>query len=394
MNGTSDIARVLNAGVEESIVHPMHHQTKAKERMYASNKYIQSFNSLSFGSGQIQLSIPRDQVIKGVYANLTFQGTNVADVLAPMPGYNAISRIDYKFGGSTLYTLDGFSLWQVVRSMCSTSDQITELVSLAGGPSNVAIGVSTVQTVVWIPVPYSRLNAAFNKARYGIDSSIMEQPLQIFISLAPAAQVYVTNTGLNSALSAGNWRIYGDSYLHSEDRIVPKDDHLFSFPCFYYQSYVSSSFTPASSSEQQSVQLQGFRKGNLVGMLFSAVDNANYLGNNNFKLNQIQNLQVQFNGVNISYAYGIDSRMIELQASLTPSVYTAYSQVNRVNEIWFSNQPSRFSQFNFMNGLNLSSQTLTCNFTIGNSTNAQKLIVVYIYRSQLCYNSQTAELVL
>jgi len=395
MQNEQDLSRHLHPGQVESIVHPLHHVIKAKERMYTSNKYLQSFNSLAFGSGQIPLSIPREQVIHGVTVNMTFQGVHAADALDAMPGYNAIDRIDYKMAGSTLYSYDGPSLFHIARSMCSTSDQVTELVSLAGGPIAQVLGIATLQTSIFIPLPWSRLNAAFvQKARYGVDSSILEQPIQIFISLKPAARVYTVNTGANSALAAANFRILGSNYLYNEDRMLPKEGHLFSFPCFYYQPFQTASFTPASATDNISTQFTGFRKGGLVGLLLNSIDNANSSGTAGFKLNQIRNLRIQFNGVNVYYEYGNDARMTQLTNSLSPATYAAYSQTNRTHEVWFSNLPARYSQFNFMSGLNLSSQTLTADFTIADSTNAQKLQVIYVYRAMLCYNAHTAELVL
>ncbi len=380
-----DAVEKLHQGTPESIVHPQHHVTKAKERMISTNKFSQAFSNLALGSSQIPLTIPNQQVIHGIYVNMTFRGSNAADAVAAMVGYQAIRQLQFRVMGSTLYSLNGRDVWQIVRSMCSTKDQVDELISLAGGPVAVVIGATNLQTTIWLPLQWSRLNSAFTKARYGIDTSIFQnQQIQVFLDLEDSAKIYTVNTGANTTLAFGNFRIYGAEYMDKNQRLVPAHDSFFAYPAHYWQSYQTTSFTPANSSDVISQQLLSFRKGNLISMN----------GTQKFKLNEITDMQILFNGVSVYQETAIDGRMSGLQHNLMPPQYVAYSQTNRVKEIVFSNLAPRFKQFRFDGGLNLSGQTLTVNLQISNSTNAQKLYVIYVYDALWVYNATQAELVL
>ena len=389
-----DAVQQLHGGIEESIVHPLQHGGyKARERLISTNKYSRAFSSLHFASTQIPLLVPNSQVITGIWVNMNFPLTVNTDVLCPMAGYQAIKQIAYQCMGSTLYTQSGRDVFHINRAMCSTKDQIDELISLGGGPANIT-GVQTVQTSIWLPLPWSRLNSAWSKARYGVDTSIFEtQQLYITNDLEATANIYITGAS-NNALTFGNFRIQGLDYMDKTQRIMPLPDAFFSFPIHYYQSFQTASYTPASATDTQSVILTSFRKGNLVGLYLWACDDANNNGTNKFKVNEIVNMSLKFNNVSIYEESGIDGRMSALQYNLTPPQFFAYNQVNRVKEVVFSNLPPRFKPFTFNGGLNLSGQSLDMQFQITNSVVPQKIYVIYIYDALLLYNRTQAEIVL
>ena len=389
----SDVVHSLAHGKTVSCVHPMSNTLKVKERMVQSNKFKQSFTSLQFGSSQIALNIPMSSVINGVWVNATFQGINVADTIAPLAGYAMIAQVQYRFGNSTLYSISGPDMFQIVRSTLNTSDQVDELIDLAGGSSATTIGVGSKSVAVWLHMPFSRLNSG-GHLRYGIDTGVMNAPLTILIDLAPVSKVFTVNTGGVTSLSSAFFHIAGSDYLDKSQKIMPKENEYFGFPCHYYQSFQCQSITPLSTTQTLSSTLTSFRKGNLLAVYFYCSLDSDFNGTNPFKLVQINSLRLLFNGVVLYQSDNDpDIRIYNLTQNLMPASYTAYSQSNKICEVILSNVAPRYKNFSNLPCLNLANQILQVEYSV-NTTSAMSLHAIYVYDSTVVYNATSAELVL
>lgn len=390
----SDVVHSLAHGKTVSCVHPLGNTLKIKERMIQSNKYKQAFTSLQFGSSQIALNIPLSSVINGVWINATFQGINVADAIAPMAGYAMIGQIQYRFGNSTLYSVSGPDMFQIVRSTLNTSDQLNELIDISGGSTATVIGAGSKQVAVWLHMPFSRLNSG-GQLRYGIDTGVMNSPLTILIDLAPVSKVFTVNTGGVTSLSSAFFHIAGCDYLDKSQKIMPKSaEEYFSFPAHYYQSFQCPSITPLSVTQTLSSTLTSFRKGNLLAIYFYASLDSDYGGTNPFKLVQINSLRLLFNGVVLYQSDNDpDIRIYNLTQNLMPASYTAYSVTNKVTEVILANVAPRYKNYANVPTINLANQILNVEYSV-NTTSAVSLHAIYVYDACVVYNCTSAELVL
>lgn len=389
----SDVVHSLAHGKTVSCVHPMSNTLKVKERMIQSNKYKQAFTSLQFGSSQIALNIPLSSVINGVWINMTFQGINVADAIAPLAGYASIAQVQYRFGNSTLYSISGPDMFQIVRSTLNTSDQVNELIDVAGGATSTVIGAGSKQVAVWLHMPFSRLNSG-GQLRYGIDTGVMNAPLTILIDLAAVSKVFTVNVGGVTSLSSAFFHIAGCDYLDKSQKIMPKPEEYFAFPCHYYQSFQCPSITPLSVTQSLSSTLTSFRKGNLLAIYFYASLDSDFGGTNPFKLVQINNLRVLFNGVVLYQSDNDpDIRIYNLTQNLMPASYSAYSQSNKTCEVILANVAPRYKNYSNIACLNLANQILNVEYSL-NTTSAASLHAIYVYDAAVVYNATSSELVL
>ena len=387
----NSIVESLHPGHPHDSVHPDESTCyKAKYPVVETNKYYQALNSLNFGSTS-QLQIPNAGVVKAVILQGYFSGSATAAVVSAA-GYAMISQIQYRIGNSTLYTITGNDNWNIIQSQLRTQESIQEAYSISGGDAG-AIAVGTTREFqVHISTPYSRF--MLMARQYGIDSTIFHTPIQLFVTLKTQALVYTADFTISSLQSA-NFQVLQSEYMDRSNRLVPVDGKFLVLPTRYFQSYFSRSFTPTNSATVNSIDLLSFRKGNLIGMIITAVDQANYYGTSPFKYNSIRDLNILFNGVSVYRSLGTSYKIQQLRDSVGAFSYcTAYSQKNYRIEVVFTPIHYGAAGMNFNYGLMLNSQTLQATFTIDDSINAQLLNVIYVYDAAIMYNEHSQDIVL
>lgn len=389
---SANVVHNLHTGRVVNPMHPSEDSRKQKFPILESNRNYMSFPSLQLGAKMLQFNIQRGIVPKQIILAMTLTGSATASVCA-IPGYALIDQIQYQIGGSTRYNISGFTNFQTALSQLKTQEACAELVALAGGIGGLIPSATPLTVYAVLSLPFSRFNVA--KSRFGPDTSIMDQPISIFISLKKNADIYTADTSITS-LTAGTLQIVASEYLSSGDAVIPQDGKFLSFPCRYLQDYATSTFTPASASDVINVSLSSFRSGNLIGMVVTAVDNANFNGTNQFKLNTIADMQILFNGQKLFQSINESQQLTEMNSYFGATTkYTAYSKTNKPVYIKFvqSHPNSRDAAEGSQLGLMLGSQTITAQFRITDSTAAQALQVIFIYESLVVYNQKEAELI-
>lgn len=385
----NSIVERLHQGHPVDPVHPDHSQMmKSKYPVIECNKFFQALSSLNFG-GQSQLQIPNAGVVKQVLVNGVLSGV-AGGTLCDNVGYAMIEQIQYRIGNSTLYQIDGVDNWNIICSQLRTQEAIAEAYSLAGGDAAALGAGATKEFSIAISTPYSRF--MLMSRQYGIDASIMRTPLQINIKLKPTAQVYTA--GVVNALASANFQIIESDYMDRSNRLVPKDGQFLSLPTRYFQSYTTRAFTPASITENNTVDLLGFRKGNLIGMIITGHNVANIQGTAPFAYNTLSNMVITFNGVNIYVSLGTNFKLQQLRNAVGAYSYHTIASAKQYR-IEPSFTPNHWGQagHNFNYGIMLNAQALQCSFT-SSSTASQIVKVLYVYDGVILYNEDQQDLVL
>ena len=231
-----------------------------------------------------------------------------------------------------------------------------------------------------------------NERRFGLDMSQFASPVQVFLTLKASSLVYTADA--QSALTSGTFHIVQSMYIDRSKRVVPHGDQVLTLPTRYFQSYNSRSFTPASTTEVQSVDLLSFRKGNLIGMIIHGIDNSAAVGTTSFIYNSLSDFTIIFNGVQVYRAVADNYKLQQLQDSQGAHSYhtIASTKYYRI-EPCFIGQHWGASGHSFNYGLKLNGQALQAQFT-SSSTNAQSIKVIYVYDALIAYNSEAQEIVL
>ena len=387
----NSIVEKLHQGHPIDPIHPdAHTMAKSKYPVVESNKYFVSLNSLNFGSVS-QLNIPNAGVVKQIFINGYFDTDGSTSRTVANAGYAMIDFIRYRIGNSTLYQIDGVDNWNIVCSQLRTQEAIAEAYLLAGGDADGAGLAAAKQFSVAVSTPYSRF--MLMSRQYGIDATIMRTPLYVDIQLKTADKVYTA--GSRTALQSAQFHIIQSEYMDRSNRLIPHEGHFLSLPTRYMQSYVTRSFTPASTSAVNSVDLLSFRKGNLIGMIFTLHDVANLNGTAPFSYNAISDLDIKFNGVSIYRSLNDDYKLQQLRNAVGAYSYHVSPAGTRNYRVEACFVPFHWGQagHNFNYGIQLNAQALQCSFK-SSSTNPQVLKVVYVYDSLILYNEESQDIVL
>jgi hypothetical protein len=367
------------------------HDTRSESSKYpiiATNKYFSGFNSLGFGS-QSTLIIPNQGIVKQILLNMIFGTDGTTSKLNALPAYNAIQSIQYRIGGSTLYQISGLQNFNIALSQLRSQESIAELLLLAGGDQNVVL-TAPLQVDAVISTPFSRFMLAGRQ--YGIDSSVFRTPIQVIVQLKPSALVY--NAGVQASLVNGQFQVLQDEYLDMSHRLIPREGEFLTMNTRYMQGYQTRSFTPASVSTVNTVDLLGFRRGNLIGMIIACQDQANAVGGTPFLFNTLSDVDILFNGVSVYKAIGTNYKLQNLRNAPGSINYHTVNGVRQYRvECVFTPQQFGSAGMNLNHGLNLSSQVLTMSFK-SSSIALQVLDITYIYGALVVYNETQQDIIL
>jgi hypothetical protein len=381
---------IINELHPGSKIDPVHatELTKPKYPIIETARVYSGFSSLGLGTQNIQYNIQQNLIPKQIIVAMKLKGSATAAVCAAA-AYAMIKKIDYRIGGSTVFSETGFSNFQWAQHQLKSNEAVQYLYTLAGG-DGAAVSADGRWVYAVLTLPFSRF--LVTQHRYGIDTSLLKQPISIFISLATNAQVYTADTSIDTLL-AGNFQVVASEYVNSSDRYIPPMGKFLSLPTRYVYEYTTSDFTPPGPTALQTVNLQSFRSGNLLGMIICAQDVADIETVNAFRLNTIKNLKISFNNQVLYQSLEESYKLIDLNDHFGATTYlTAYGKQNYGIFVKFTERKFNSTGHNQSLGLSLGSQTLTADFYISDSTNRQVLKCIYVYDSLIIYNETNQEM--
>lgn len=169
---------------------------KQKTKVEYNTRFRQDFSNKS--TGVSVFTIPpgnglRHVVIVVGYDAASINGQTGDRALPRGWGYQAISQVSFRIGGSSQYFLTGAQLLARNMRLCRTQSQRDALLSLGGAECKVAADFDVAQ-YAYIPVS---IWAAPNDDGINIPlpADILSQQVQITAQLAPAADFWVSGSG-------------------------------------------------------------------------------------------------------------------------------------------------------------------------------------------------------
>lgn len=302
-----------NAGIKMDDLYysAMNSTVELTECTFNLGRFNTSLSQLQFG-GTSQVIIPNSSFCSGVYINFTLPPVVANQTLPRAWGYAFIQSVSYLFGSSNISQIDlpRHVLFQTLMMECETAERRSALLTIGG--EEILVPTTTNPTAsVYIPLPFSSICGINQKLPF--DTSILDNPITLQISLARADQVY-GGSGVkpNSFLSGNVILRQGD--LSNKDQslrnvLMKNPSLMYSYPFIHRQAggvSVGNSFTGSTSPNPPvSVTLQSIINADLVGLSFGVVP-INKLSNtsgttcpNPFFYDELTNVKITFNGLDM-----------------------------------------------------------------------------------------------
>jgi hypothetical protein len=310
----------------------------AKEDVYYGNYYTQQFPSLVLGGQGIVLQVNATDLSRQVRVRLVLPAIPANVSLPKGWGYHMIQRIEYRYASSTTLNLDGEQHLLSVMSACETANKRDELMDLGGEEVFASTGTVQPEAVVFIQLPHSRVRQLI--ASKPMDNSLLSQGgYQIVLYLKPLSQI-MGGSGASAWLASNNsfisaqWQVETGRIFDQADSIrgeLMADPRLsYCYP-FIYQQPFTTTFTGAVSPQRAQVQLNGFRSGELLSILFAvaSLDDINGDGtvggvkNALNNLDPLTNIRLTLNGNVLFDLEGKSHRLVGSYKSIDSSYFPA-----------------------------------------------------------------------
>lgn len=389
-------------------------------------RYSQAFSNPNVGVSVFTL--PPNQGVRHVLIVLGYSAAQITaataggvGVLERGWGYQAISQVSFRIGGSSQYFLSGEQLLARNLRLCRTKEQRNSILSLGGQQVGGIPGSPTTATTTaqyaYIPVS---IWAAPGEDELGIPlpTDLLSQQVQVTAQLNPASAFWCVNTtGTAPTLPTGFTTAYFQvEQIQMKDRgmalanRINMNDHMYSMPLpsFDQQEVVFSGQAPGAGVTVPYV-LTGFRAGE-VRKIQVWLEPAGAVTNANFQPNALlwvkpAAAEILYAGLKYSTYLDGSSSMWNLldgtapaavdqsQLAISSTGWTSTSALSQWVELPFA-QPtgSDYAADVLVHGKEITNGIVNLNLTFPDA-GTYNVHVVYVYNATLGFSKGSAELI-
>ena len=238
-------------------------------RTSQNTRFIQGFQNLAGGSQT--LTIPPNNGIQDIVVSMTVGTLPAGSTGYALPrgwGYAMISRISYRYGGSSQYFLSGQQVLQEALRKAPNGTSRDDLLALGGAAlNNAQLLAGPASAYVWLPLPHC-IPTADGKLP-PIPSDLLTQQIQITVELVqPLTKVYSavspSGTGPLTSLLSGQFAVQQILLENQGDALARRVDmstHALSYPVNFTQQEVTIPLGTQSAGTSVAATLTGFRSG-------------------------------------------------------------------------------------------------------------------------------------
>ena len=282
-------------------------ETNIEKQAYpcvVNERFVQQFTNLGQGSSQFILSPA--QGMSDIVLTMTMPtiATTTGLALPTGWGYNLINRVSVRYGSSAQYFWTGS---QILLQNLMDSENNTKVDSIAayGGQYATAAACSGAAAYVYLKLPHNSCRASGKPLPF--PSDLLVQPVVITVELFAASNVFIVGTGGSiatapAALAFAQLQLKQETLTDTSDllaRRIDMNSHAYTFPLMYFCQQETQ--VPLSTQAAQSVNLTGFRAGEVRSIVLWLTGNASTVNNNTGVYNpmnwvQPSFLQIQYNG--------------------------------------------------------------------------------------------------
>ena len=300
-------------------------ETNSEKQAYpcvVNNKFVQQFTNLGAGGGTSQFVISPYEGVSDIVLSLTMGAmTDSTGTALPQGwGYSLIRQVSVRYGSSAQYYFTGAQIY--LQNLVDAEDGMKrdQLATLGGNAvvSASAGGLTGEQAYVYLNLPHNSPRADGKPLPF--PSDLLVQPIVITVELNAPSSVIVQNSAANLAgvanavLSFGQMQVKQELMQDSADllaRRVDMNSHAYTFPLKYFpQQEVTINL--ASSANAQSVNLTGFRAGEVQKILLWMTKGSNTTANGPLSWVPISDVTLTYNGEIFFRADGTASQLWNL----------------------------------------------------------------------------------
>lgn len=382
-----------------------------------NQRFVQQFTNL--GAGTSQFIISPNQGVSDIVlsftmpANGTFGLTNDASgsQLVEGWGYALIKSVSVRYGSSAQYFWSGGQIWLENFFDSETGPKRDQIAALGGNAVIGGAGVAGEQAFVYLNLPHCSPRADGKPLPF--PSDLLVQPIVVTIELNPTSAAFISVAGggngtLPTQLAAAQMRVKQEMMSDSADllaRRVDMNTHAYTFPLKYFAQQEVQVQVPAgstSSASPVSVNLTGFRAGEVKNVLLWLTKNSDGAAFGPWYWQQMSDVTLTYNGEIFYQTTSSESQMWNLVTDTkesgvnlaVPSAANAATLVPRLNT-WLD---IPFAQVNvpydkeskFLHGKPILNAVVNLTFTTPDSS-AYTLHAVYLYNSSLLMSRGSSE---
>lgn len=274
-----------------------------------NNKFIQNFTTMTQGTSQFVISPYQGVSDIILYMKMSDLSGNVTNGQLPEAfGYSMIEQVSVRYGSSAQYFWSGDQLFLEAMYDCEDSKKRDQLASLGGAYTDDFIDNPQPEAYVYLKLPHNSPRADGKPLPF--PSDLLVQPIIITVQLKKPSSVFVRTNGAGDmviessvdTLSSAQLQVKQEMMSDSADllaRRVDMNSHAYTFMCPYFpQQEVQIAVGAGSDSPSApvSVNLTGFRAGEVRNILLWLTSTEGVADNGSLYWEQIKDIQLTYNG--------------------------------------------------------------------------------------------------
>jgi hypothetical protein len=286
-------------------------------------------------------------------------------------GFNAIDNIKLQIGNSDVLTVSGAQIFHNVMSDCETQDKKVHILRNAGLANDLTQDAIIPLSLLWSRFIASKVKKPFPAYMVGSGLNLQIQLKQFMEGSAGSSYVGTFST----------CRLLMRHIVDKSGGVILKGGQVYHYPCSI-GSFIKQNVTGATApSNRVSINLQSFYAGRLRNIKLLAVDTTDATTNKYTKATRLQNIRLLQAGQVIYDFPSISSDAFETAVLFDNNTFVTDSTVRYIynlNLAALDNTNPNMSH----NGINLSNQFLTLEFTTA-AANNYDVYIMYEYSGSL-----------
>ena len=255
-------------------------ETNLEKQAYpcvTNTRFVQQITNLSAGSSQFVIS--PNQGVSDIICQFTM-GSGITTGGLALPngwGYSLINRVSVRYGSSAQYFWSGQQMLVQNLYDAENAEKRDQLLAL-GGNYTTGAGINGAKAYVYLKLPHNSIRADGKPLPF--PSDLLVQPIVITIETFSPATAFYVGTGGSTAtvpngLAAASIQVKQEMLTDSSDllaRRVDMNQNAYTFPLMYFAQ--QEVLIPITGAGAQSVNLTGFRAGEVRSVLLWLTQNA------------------------------------------------------------------------------------------------------------------------
>ena len=271
-----------------------------------NTRFVQAFPTP--GAGTSSFTISPNQGVSDIILNFQL-GAGSGSTSAALPAgwcYSLINQVSIRYGSSAQYFFTGQQIY-LQNLFDSENGPKRDSLTTLGGLALVGTACNSATGSIYLNLPHNSPRADGKPLPF--PSDLLVQPIIITIQLndqtamASLGGIWVPGVSnasatINSALAVAQMTVRQEIMADSADllaRRIDMNSHAYTFPLKYFPQQMVA-INLASSSINQTVNLTGFRAGEVQRILMFLTKASNVAQNGNLYWSPIANVQLTYNG--------------------------------------------------------------------------------------------------